>query len=648
MKKQQKNKKIILVGITHTGTATYFDVFNKNYSNCMFLYYDKNTNIDINQDTTNKLNVLGFHLPLGTINNYLGRKQYIIGDLAKDSIILSMLREPIIRTISQYYFIYAHYPFWNLFDKSTMKRLSLKEYIQSTFSWKNEYVRWFLDYKVNGEISKEDFLIAKKNMEMHFSLIGITEQFDEFLLLLKQMEVINNITYSKVGATYGRPSLEQLDDSIINYIKENNQYALELYELAKEKFKFIIKKQGGEFKNRLEEFKNQNAVNSTKNGYSFYLNQDIHVIIFGINGLEEQVILLLNCLNKISINMNRKIIVDCFYDLNENSRGEIFNYNTLKPDIKNIGTQKCVIVMEDKILEYLSNSNVEFPYCCKNDIIPKDYGVDFLLEKFSEIELDRMKTNEFNVAILGTSGNCNYFLKWVFYLKRTTQLKINISYIFGQDLYAQSKEEMKFFLNYMDHNLIKKVDKIIITSHIYKDIFFKQLEKIGIDKHKIISDVYGYKYLQNPELIPKFIYNRLCDKHLMNSKYWFILDFLEYDDLEKTCDQDIGLIIGVFGAGEGGRLFIDAIQSIRKELNLNINISKIFDNNSSKIGNELNGYQIVKPIKEEIDSVDKVVITSIYNDSIEKQLINLGVEKSKILKTQKHFLIQLNQKNEIF
>jgi len=81
---------------------------------------------------------------------------------------------------------------------------------------------------------------AMDNIEKHFFFIGITEYFDESLILLKKYLGWNYIYYIPRNVT--NTKVKNFDDKIINKIKEKNKLDAKLYIYMKEKFELEMNK----------------------------------------------------------------------------------------------------------------------------------------------------------------------------------------------------------------------------------------------------------------------------------------------------------------------------------------------------------------------------------------------------------------------
>jgi hypothetical protein len=78
---------------------------------------------------------------------------------------------------------------------------------------------------------------AKRNVEQWFSAVGLTERFDESLILFKQAFGWNKLHYVRANVASRR---EQPSDEAMRMIEEMNQLDIELYRWAEQRFQAII------------------------------------------------------------------------------------------------------------------------------------------------------------------------------------------------------------------------------------------------------------------------------------------------------------------------------------------------------------------------------------------------------------------------
>ncbi|SDN60276.1 Sulfotransferase family protein [Paenibacillus sp. yr247] len=135
---------------------------------------------------------------------------------------ITMLREPIDRVISHYYYLQGK----NHFKTNT----SFEDFISDNLNRnvQTQYISGQFTPKDTPDIQK-----AKENIDKYFSIVGITEMFDESLFLMKKQFGWQDINYSKKNVTVNRPSRDQLSKEIIDLVKRHNELDIELYDYAR-------------------------------------------------------------------------------------------------------------------------------------------------------------------------------------------------------------------------------------------------------------------------------------------------------------------------------------------------------------------------------------------------------------------------------
>lgn len=189
---------------------------------------------------------------------------------------ITFLRNSIDRVISHYYFV-LRTPVHYLYNK-VYKKLSLTEYVSSrlTHELYNGQTRLLccnnaqdLTFLEKERLDITDLEIAKQNLENIFSIVGIVEEFDTSLILLKKQIGLKNIYYKK--NVTNKKVKEYIDNDVLAIIKENNKLDLVLYQFAKELFCKTIEKY-----NKENIFKESNEFQ--KNSiYNFYIKPYINI-----------------------------------------------------------------------------------------------------------------------------------------------------------------------------------------------------------------------------------------------------------------------------------------------------------------------------------------------------------------------------------
>lgn len=173
----------------------------------------------------------------------------------------TVLREPVERVISYYYHIKrdpAH-P-----QHKLAKQWELKEFLKlgvdklmangQTRIWSGD--RPDLGY---GECTTEVLALAKSNLRQYCSVVGLTERFDEALLLLKKRFGWRNIFYTRQNISKQRLTRDELSSETLEMIEYYNQFDIEFYQYGKELFEEQIHRQGKEFERQVKVFQLMNA-----------------------------------------------------------------------------------------------------------------------------------------------------------------------------------------------------------------------------------------------------------------------------------------------------------------------------------------------------------------------------------------------------
>lgn len=113
-------------------------------------------------------------------------------------------------------------------------------------------------------ITEADFALANRNLERHYSLVGITEQFDEFLVVLAALmdRPLRDVVYRRLNVTSSRPPLDEIPPSVVAEIERHNTYDRRLYGLACQMFASQVAAYGPSFDDDLALFHDLNALHA--------------------------------------------------------------------------------------------------------------------------------------------------------------------------------------------------------------------------------------------------------------------------------------------------------------------------------------------------------------------------------------------------
>ena len=184
--------------------------------------------LEFTQDELAKYRLIAGHMPFG-IHEKLGIMMQYFG----------FLRDPIERSISDYYFVKTEPPSHYLYHQA--RTLSIEKYLAYRASISRDNVQTRLvsglwDTVPFEPVNAGMLDLAKQNLQSHFILVGLAEKFDESLLVLQRILALPNVYYMRRNVTAARPRYEELSERDQNSLQYYNQLDLALYEHAQKLF----------------------------------------------------------------------------------------------------------------------------------------------------------------------------------------------------------------------------------------------------------------------------------------------------------------------------------------------------------------------------------------------------------------------------
>ena len=253
--------------IPKTGGTTLRDIIQRQYRSEKILMIPKleeSENIlkEVSTSQINQLKLIQGHLKYGIHNHFHRRAKYF-----------AIIRDPINRVLSTYYYV--------LSQKNNPQNLSTSNNQMTIYDFVQSGVNPFL---INGQTqlisgktgeidnpiieSEELFSLAKENIENDFLFLGITEMFDETILILKNMLGWHMPYYSIANRTKKKPNYDAVNPTIISFIKEHNQLDIKLYNITKTSLLNRIAEENNIFQNRINKFKKINRLLNPLFSYS--------------------------------------------------------------------------------------------------------------------------------------------------------------------------------------------------------------------------------------------------------------------------------------------------------------------------------------------------------------------------------------------
>ena len=253
--------------IPKTGGTTLRDIIQRQYQSekiLMIPKLDESEDIlkEVSTSQINQLKLIQGHLKYGIHNHFHRRAKYF-----------AIIRDPINRVLSTYYYV--------LSQKNNPQNLSTSNNQMTIYDYVQSGVNPFL---INGQTqlisgktgnidnpiikSEELFSLAKENIANDFLFLGITEMFDETILILKNMLGWHMPYYSIANRTKNKPNYDAVNPTIISFIKEHNQLDIKLYNITKTSLLNKIAEENDIFQNRINKFKKINKLLNPLFSYS--------------------------------------------------------------------------------------------------------------------------------------------------------------------------------------------------------------------------------------------------------------------------------------------------------------------------------------------------------------------------------------------
>ncbi len=164
---------------------------------------------------------------------------------------ITMLREPVARFLSSYYFLQRR-PLHPMHRKVKSERIGVEDFIRLTPQRQNMQCSLIAGIKSTGKCEESTLEIAKEHLTNSFSIVGLSERFEESLMLMAKTFDWEIPFYESHKVAKTRPKVEP---SAVEMIKEHNRLDLELYEFGKGLFEASLAKKEKEVREGLAAFR---------------------------------------------------------------------------------------------------------------------------------------------------------------------------------------------------------------------------------------------------------------------------------------------------------------------------------------------------------------------------------------------------------
>lgn len=174
---------------------------------------------------------------------------------------ITLLRDPVDRVVSLYYHVLrsSHEP---LHQHLLRENISLSDFVTHVCCREAEDDQtWRLSgLGPDTRTSPQRMLaLAKENIRQYFSISGVTERFDETVVLLKRTLGWQDVSYAPKLVNESRPHLSNISPRTRELIATRNELDIELYEWVKTSFDEAVQRQGSAFADELTALRRLNA-----------------------------------------------------------------------------------------------------------------------------------------------------------------------------------------------------------------------------------------------------------------------------------------------------------------------------------------------------------------------------------------------------
>lgn len=237
---------VIFIHIPKAAGTTFYQVLDCQYKAQHMLHIkggqDRKGSIDafrkLSEEKRARLRCIRGHVPFG-LHQWLSQPATYI----------TILRNPIQRVVSYYYFV-RNTPRHHFHREVIERNLSLEDFVRKMvdINENNLQTRWisgWVDFDASLMPPYEDLPahaleLAKENIKNHFVVCGLTERFDESLLLMQKVLRWKNVYYMRRNVGKRRPSKGQLPVQTLRMIEKYEEKDLELCEHVAKKLQTML------------------------------------------------------------------------------------------------------------------------------------------------------------------------------------------------------------------------------------------------------------------------------------------------------------------------------------------------------------------------------------------------------------------------
>jgi hypothetical protein len=174
--------------------------------------------------------------------------------LARETTYVTMLRDPVERVVSLYH---HHLRFQDDTFGVISRQFTLAEFA-SLPEIANDQSRRLSGLDPTSIEASVVLHKARHNLHTHFGFVGISERFDESVVLLSRMFNWPNVHYRSKLVNRAKPATDDLPREAIGAVAEANALDLQLIEYCRQLFEERVAAEGQSFARAVEDFRESN------------------------------------------------------------------------------------------------------------------------------------------------------------------------------------------------------------------------------------------------------------------------------------------------------------------------------------------------------------------------------------------------------
>jgi len=154
--------------------------------------------------------------------------------LPQPSTYITVLRNPVERVLSAFYYMRS-YRLHPLYWKLRQEKMTVEQFVERS-TRDSVQCKIIAGAEYHQPCTQEVLEKALDHLDRYFSIVGLSERFEESLALMKLRFGWQLNSYSSFNVTRARPKKEDLPQSTLDLIAERNRFDVALYEHATKLF----------------------------------------------------------------------------------------------------------------------------------------------------------------------------------------------------------------------------------------------------------------------------------------------------------------------------------------------------------------------------------------------------------------------------